>query len=94
MTKDVNIWMKVIEKIGLKFVDEQIGASGNQNILHYKSNHFSCKIWFNRYSDTIILVRIEDININRPTLNEKDIYTKFKKHFREIQLKNILNEIY
>lgn len=92
MTKDVNIWMKVIEKIGFRFVDEQVGRNGDQNILHYKSNRFSCKIWFNRYSDTIILVRIEDININRPTLNEKDIYIKFKKYFREIQLQNILYE--
>ena len=41
MTKDVNIWMKVIEKIGFRFVDEQVGRNGDQNILHYESNrHF------------------------------------------------------
>ncbi len=92
MTKDVNIWMKVIEKIGFRFVDEQVGRNGDQNILHYKSNRHSCKIWFNRISDKIAIVRIEEIDTNRPM--KKDIYTKFKRYFREIQLKNILNEIY
>jgi len=90
MTKDVNIWMKVIEKIGFRFVDEQVGRNGDQNILHYESNRHFCKIWFNRITDKIAIVRIEEINTNRPMLNEKDIYTKFKRYFREIQLNNIL----
>lgn len=91
MTKDVNIWMKVIEKIGFRFVDEQVGRNGDQNILHYESNHIKCKIWFNRITDKMLIARITTEK-SSGSLTEKEIYDKFIKKFREVQLNNILYE--
>lgn len=89
---ELDIWIKVLESIGYKFIDEWSGRGSNNYVL-YEINNSGIKLYFNRENLNVTFVTDDKNSINRELeydLNKESFYNYNIDKFREVKLKYLI----
>jgi hypothetical protein len=81
---EVDIWIKVLEKIGYKFIDEICGPD-DTNYLNYLFNGVYYRLYFNRKKETV-----NSFFDNISSINKQKFYSDNINIFRDIKLESII----
>jgi hypothetical protein len=81
---EVDIWIKVLEKIGYNFIDEICGPD-DTNYLNYLFNGVYYRLYFNRKKETVNSF-FDNISI----INKQKFYSDNINIFRDIKLESII----
>jgi len=86
---EVDIWIKVLDKLGFKFIEEYCSQS-KINFLVYRNDDGDYNLYFNRETDEVLSLFIRNSKTENQT-NKQLFVEENKILFREVKLLSIMN---
>lgn len=93
---EIDIWIKVFDKLGFQFIDEHCGFVSKINYLSYLSDNGSYSLYFDRETGQVLSLFIRNSPDGNQTTRYTDgakqlFYEEYKHIFRDIKLE-LVNE--
>jgi hypothetical protein len=86
---EVDIWIKVLDKLGFEFIDEFCGP--NLNYIKYKHDGIEYSIYFNRKTELVeVLFSFSDGGFMNTKITKQSFYDQYIEVFRDIKLESIV----
>ena len=86
---EVDIWIKVLDRLGFKFIDEYCGP-GDINHIKYSSDKDIYSLYFNRKTDEVKFFHCNHQGLAENKVNKQTFYNQYKDIFRQIKLEEIV----
>jgi len=87
---EVDIWIKVLDKLEFKFIDEYCGL-GDVNHIKYRSDKDIYSLYFNRKTEVVNSIFVTDaLSQTSLNFNKQSFYNKYIDVFRDIKLESIV----
>jgi hypothetical protein len=81
---EVDIWIKLLNRIGFDFIDEICGP-GDVNYLDYSFDNKEYRLYFNRNTE-----KVHSFFDNIGVMNKQKFYQIYIEEFRQIKLNQLL----
>lgn len=86
---EVDLWIKVFDKLGFRFMDEHCGFDSKINYLSYLSDNGSYSLYFDRETGEVISLFIRN-SLDGSQTTKQLFYKQYINLFREIKLESIV----
>jgi hypothetical protein len=86
---EIDIWIKAMDKLGFKFIDEFCGP--NLNYIKYKHEGVEYSLYFNRKTEMVeVLFSFNGDSFLNTKITKQSFYDQYIDIFRDIKLESIV----